>query len=256
MKKAIIFVIIIALLGALGIIGYKTLMGESILGTQSGSGDNSGENGIEHTNGLASKVRVEAVNVRNKTDNIDINNVFPAIKSFSNKEFENSINKQIASNIENYRAEISYMVADIAPEEKLKFYKYVTTYEKHTWGNYLTLVVDQDYQTGGIRSNSWKDIYNIDVSKERIIYLEDIFPATVDFEQEIINEITKQAATKNIKLMGGDGLTKLPTKQKFYIEDGKLYVYFDPSEIAGNVYGALEFEMPFTLNSNGHFEVN
>ena len=55
--------------------------------------------------------------------------------------------------------------------------------------------------------------------------------------------------------MGGDGLQKLPTKQKFYIRDGNLILYFDPSEVAANKYGALEFEMPFEIDSEGYFEV-
>lgn len=256
MKKAVIVVIIIALLGALGFVGYKTFNNQPIIDeNKSGEGGIiSGNDEHNHDDNLASKVRVEAVNVRNITDNIVINNVYPTITSFSNKEFENSINKQIANNIAEYRAEINNIVDDITPEVKL--YKYVTSYKKFTWGNYLTLVVEQDYQTGGIRSNSWKDIYNIDVSRERIVYLEDLFEATVDFEKEIIDEVTRQAGLKNIKLMGGDGLTKLPTKQKFYIQDGKLFIYFDPSEVAGNIYGALEFEMPFELNENGYFKVN
>ena len=55
--------------------------------------------------------------------------------------------------------------------------------------------------------------------------------------------------------MGGDGLKKLPTKQKFYIRDGNLILYFDPSEVAANKYGALEFEMPFEIDAEGFFEV-
>ena len=254
MKKAIIVVIIIALLGTIGFLGYKAFFEE---GEQPESGDKptiiEPSNEHDHDDNLAAKVKVEAVNVRNKTDNIDINNVYPTITSFSNKEFENSINKQIANNIAEYRAEINNMVDDATPDVTL--YKYVTSYKKYTWGNYLTLVVEQDYQTGGIRSNSWKDIYNVDVSRQRIVELSDLFPATIDFEKEIIDEVTKQSEQRGIKLMGGDGLNKLPTKQKFFIQDGRLFIYFDPSEVAGNIYGALEFEMPFTLNENGYFDV-
>ena len=213
----------------------------------------SGEINTPVVQDAAAKVRVEAVTVRNKTDNIDIHNVYPTITSFKNKEFENYINKQIASAIAEYRTEINSMVDDETPDVKL--YKYVTSYTKNTWGNYLTLVVTQDYQTGGIRSNRWKDIYNIDVSTERIIYLADLFEPGVAYENAIISEITRQAALKGYQLMGGEGISKLPTKQKFYIQDGKLIIYFDPAEVAATSYGALEFEMPFTLNNNGFFEV-
>ena len=250
MKKALVFIIIVVIIGALAFVGYKTLHNEPLINPPDG---NHSDEVIQEPTDAASRVRVEAVPVRIKTDNIDINNVYPNITSFTNKEFENSINKQIANSIAEYRNEISAMVDDQTPEVKL--YKYVTTYTKNTWGNYLTLVVEQDYQTGGIRSNSWKDIYNIDVARERIIYLSDLFEATTDYQTAIITEITRQAAVKNYKLMGGDGITKLPSTQKFYIQDGKLIIYFDPAEVAATAYGALEFEMPFVLNSNGYFEV-
>ncbi|MBQ8300074.1 MAG: DUF3298 domain-containing protein [Clostridia bacterium] len=201
-----------------------------------------------------SYVMVEPVTIRNNADHIMIENVYPSITSFSNKEFENYINKTIAANISEYRSEINHMVDDETLVDTI--YTYTTNYEKYVWGDYLTLIVNQDYQTGGIRSNTWKEIYNINIASERIIYLEELFRATVDYEDAIIREITEQAAQKNYVLMGGDGLKKLPMKQKFYIRDGKLVIYYDPSEIAANKYGALEFEMPFTLDSEGFFEIN
>ena len=200
------------------------------------------------------EVKVEPVTIRNNADHITIENVYPSITSFNNKEFENYINKTIATNISEYRNEINQIVDDLTPVDKI--YSYYTNYEQYLWGDYLTLIVNQDYQTGGIRSNKWKEIYNINVATERIIYLEELFRATVDYEDAIISEITEQAAQKNYVLMGGDGLKKLPMKQKFYIREGKLIIYFDPSEVAANRYGALEFEMPFTLDSEGFFEIN
>lgn len=254
MKKFLILIIIVVLIALIGYFSYITFFKPNdIISNENNSGDviNPGTNDDW---GTASKVKVESIKVENRTDHIDIENVYPRITSFTNKEFENSINRQIAENIAGYRQEINSIVDDKTPDVKL--YKYVTSYEKNTWGDYLTLIVSQDYQTGGIRSNTWKEIYNVNAKTERLIYLADLFDATVDFEDEIIEEITTQAAIKNYTIMGGEGITSLPTKQKFYIKDGKLFIYFDPSEIAAATYGALEFEMPFTLNENGHFEVN
>lgn len=200
------------------------------------------------------EVLVEPVTIRNNADHITIENIYPTITSFKNKEFENYINKTIAGNISEYRNEINYIVDDLTQLDKN--YSYHTNYEKYVWGDYLTLIINQDYQTGGIRSNKWKEIYNINIATERIIYLEELFRATADYEEAIIREITEQAAQKNYVLMGGDGLKKLPPKQKFYIRDGKLVIYYDPSEVAANKYGALEFEMPFTIDSDGFFEIN
>ena len=252
MKKALIIAGVVVVCTIIGIVGYNLIFDSQGVKPPITVGGESGDN-ISGSDGLAAKAKVVPVTVRNKTDNISIENVYPTITSFKNKEFENSINKQIANNISAYRAEINYMVDDLTPEVKL--YKYVTDYDKYTWGDYLTLVVNQDYQTGGIRSNKWKDIYNINVKTERLVYLDDLFDATTEYEDAIVAEITKQADAKGYKLMGGDGITKLTTKQKFYIQDGKLVIYFDPSEIAGATYGELTFEMPFTMGSDGYFQI-
>lgn len=179
--------------------------------------------------------------------------IFPAISSFKNKNFEDYINEQIRTVIFSYKDEISTITYEGTPTTA--FYSYKATYDKYTHGDYLSLVVSNDYQTGGIRTNRWKDTYNIDVRQERIIYLGDIFPANVDYEKEIIDEVTRQAEAKNYILMNGLGLTKLDAKQKFYIENEKLIIYFDSAEIAPATYGALQFEMPFTLGEDGKFSV-
>ena len=96
-----------------------------------------------------------------------------------------------------------------------------------------------------MRSNSWKDTYNVDVKRNTEIYLRDLFEPTTDYEEEIIKEINKQASKKNYELVGGNGLSDIPETQKFYIKDKVLVIYFDPAAIAPYVYGELHFEMPF-----------
>ena len=248
MKKIIGILALIVVIATVSIFGYKMIGEEKPIDNPT-----SGDTPVVLGSKLAKDVRIEPVNVNNKADHINIDNRYPSITSFKSKEFENYINKTIAGNIADYRNEINEIVDDYTLD--VKQYSYITDFERYNWGSYLTLVIKQDYQTGGIRSNSWKEIYNIDVSTERIIYLEDIFRATVDYEDAIIAEVTKQAKDRNIVLMGGDGLHKLPTKQKFYIRDGNLIMYFDPSEVAANKYGALEFEMPFEIDEEGYFEV-
>ena len=250
MKKIIAILAVVVVVAAVSIFGYKFITSTDSPTIEPSSGDIVNVN--ENKN-LAAATMIESVPVNNKADHINISNRYPAIRSFKSKEFENYINKTIAANIADYRNEINEMVDDYTLD--VKQYSYITDFERYNWGNYLTLVIKHDYQTGGIRSNQWKEIYNIDVSTERIIYLEDIFRVTVDYEEAIINEITEQAASENVVLMGGEGLKKLPTKQKFYIRDGVLILYFDPSEVAANKYGALEFEMPFKIDADGYFEI-
>lgn len=208
---------------------------------------------ITEIDDIASQVVVEDTIVKNSTDNKFVNCLYPKITSLKKKDFENYINTQIATNIISYIEEIGYIVDDeTLPTE---MYRYVTTYDRYNCKQYLSLVINQDYQTGGIRSNKWKDIYNINVETERIFYLNELFEAGIDFESAIIAEISEQAKERNYEMMGGNGLSKLSTKQKFYIKDDKLVIYFDPSEAAATVFGELHFEMPFLMNDKGYFVI-
>lgn len=253
-KKIILIVIIVAIVAVLAVLVFKTINDNSNINPNP-DGKESGDN-IEtnEDDGLAAKVKIETVKLHNTGDNSYIDCMYPEIRSFDDKEFEEYINNQIAINIMEYRDEIAYMIDDDTLDVTL--YKYTADYDKYTWGDYLTLVVNQDYQTGGIRSNTWKDIYNIDASTERLIYLKDLFEPTVDYETAIVEEVMKQSDDIGYKILGGDGLKKLPTRQQFYIQGGELIIYFDPSEIAANEYGELSFKMPFKLNEDGFFEVN
>lgn len=250
MKKGLIIVLCVVLVVALGVGGFfvwKNMNKTPDIITPSGDDVISEKSLSEQT------VVTPVVVKQNSGTNRAVDAIFPAISSFKNKNFEDYINEQIRTVIFSYKDEISTITYEGTPSTA--FYSYKATYEKYTHGDYLSLVISNDYQTGGIRTNTWKDTYNIDVRNERIIYLEDIFPANVDYEKEIINEVTKQSEAKNYVLMNGLGLTALDVKQKFYIEDNKLIIYFDAAEIAPATYGALQFEMSFTLGEDGKFRV-
>lgn len=250
MKKSLKIVILLILVILLGAIAWMFMDNSDTPGPGPGpiidpipSGDNN----------LASKVVIQDVPIVIKTANKHIDCIYPAITSLEDGEFQNYINTEIAKNVQAYRNEIEFIVDDETPVTSL--YKYETKYHKYTCGNYLSLVIDQNYQTGGIRSNKWKDIYNINAETERLFYLSEIFKVGIDYKTAIIQEINKQAIVQNIELMGGNGLTKIPDKQKFYIKDNKLFIYFAPSEAAATKFGELVFEMPFTMTEEGVFEI-
>ena len=185
-KVILIICVIVVVLAAGGYVAYNMMHSEptppDIIVP---SGD------VEEEKPKAESVVVQDVKVENYTDNRYINCVYPKVTNLTNKEFENYINKQIAMNISEYRNEIEYIIDDeTLPTE---MYRYVTSYSRYNCDKYLSLVIDQDYQTGGIRSNKWKDIYNINVETQRIFYLEDLFEAGAKYEEAIIAEITKQA---------------------------------------------------------------
>ena len=203
---------------------------------------------------IAEKIIVNEYKITNASQNRDIRTSIPKIMNLEDKGFQEYINRKMLQTVSDYQKEIEIMIDDETPATAL--YKYVVSFEKYANDKYLSLVVSNDYQTGGMRSNSWKDTYNICVAEGAIkeVSLKDMFDANANYEAKILEEINTQAGVKNYELVGGNGLANLPDGQKFYIRDGKLVIYFDPAAIAPYVYGELNFEMPFEY-IDGKFKV-
>ena len=227
---------------ALGVVGYFLWKDST-----SGPGEviTSGEETTPKS--LAELTEVTPVTIKEEARGVNriVDVTYPSIQSFKNKNFQKYINDMITKVIFAYRDEINVIVDEETPASNL--YTYTTSYEKYAHGDYLSLIISNDYQTGGIRSNQWKDIYNVDVRTERLLHLSDVFAANVDYENLILEEIKKQSEQNNYVLMNGEGLEQLSENQKFFMKDEKLYIYFDPAEIAPASYGELQFEMPFVL---------
>lgn len=202
----------------------------------------------------AEKILVNPYSITNASKNRDIRTSIPKLINLDDSRFQEYMNKKMLQTVLDYQNEIEVMIDEDTLATTL--YKYVTSYEKYANDIYLSLVVSNDYQTGGMRSNSWKDTYNIDVTKgaNREIFLKDLFAAETDYESEILKVINAKAKATGYELVGGNGLSSLPETQKFYIKEGKLIIYFDPAAIAPYVYGELNFEMPFEY-VNGKFKI-
>ncbi len=193
----------------------------------------------------AEQIVVDTYRITNPSQNRDVRTEIPRILNLDDNRFQEYMNQKMLQTVTDYQNEIEVMIDEDTPSTTL--YKYVVSYEKYANDKYLSLVVSNDYQTGGMRSNSWKDTYNIDVTRgaNKEVFLKDLFPTEIDYKKEILKEVNEQATSKNYELVGGNGLESLPDGQKFYIKDGKLVIYFDPAAIAPYVYGELHFEMPF-----------
>jgi len=190
------------------------------------------------------KTIVEITSTITETQRRNVNVQMPTFKNLTDYTFQEVINKKIADSINPYVNEI----AIVADESISKQYKYNVTYERYNNGNYVSIVVLQNYYTGGMRSNVWKDTYTIDVVSNKEMSLADICDST-NYKEIIVKEVNKQAKEKDINLVAGQGLVDIPDTQRFYIKDKKLFIYFEPASIAPYLDGEMHFEMPFKFEN-------
>ena len=75
-----------------------------------------------------------------------------------------------------------------------------------------------------------------------------------NYKEIIVKEINKQAVDKKLNLVAGNGLSNIPDTQRYFIKEGRLFIYFEPASIAPYLDGEMIFEMPFKF-VNGKFIV-
>lgn len=212
------------------------------------------------------KMLSETIVVRDsvtKTDtqkrNVDVK--MPAFDNLTDYSFQQTINQKIASSIDPYINEIRIVAEEGAPATAI--YRYNVSYERYNNDDYVSLVVQQNYSTGGLklnvwadglRSNVWKDTYTVDVKNNRELTLADVC-SSKEYKKIIIAEVNRQAKERDIELIAGNGLENIPNTQRFYIKDKKLYIYFEPASIAPYLDGEIHFEMPFEF-VDGKFLMN
>ncbi len=206
-----------------------------------------------------------AINDTKKTPNVgkvSVNAVLPLFdevestddnaRSLSDLSFAEEINNEILDLFKNYSDEIVLFKDGVSYDDdkndviKNKMYKLYTNYDRYNNGSIISLVINMDYDTYGLRSNKWKEVFNIDVEKNKKVSLSDLFSST-SYKEGIVSEINRQAKEKNLDLIELDGVKTIPDNQKFYIKDNKLVIYFENSAISKS---ELEFTMPFEFSES------
>ena len=212
------------------------------------SGDSSGEI-IELS--AAEKTEITTVLTKTNTQRRDVNVQMPAFMNLNNYSFQETINKEIADSINPYINEIAIVADESLPSTSR--YKYTVEYERYNNDDYVSVILSQNYYTGGLRSNAWKDTYTVDVVRNKKLSLEDICSSD-NYKEIIVKEINKQAVDKKLNLVAGNGLSNIPDTQRYFIKEGRLFIYFEPASIAPYLDGEMIFEMPFKF-VNGKFIV-
>ncbi len=215
----------------------------------------------EDTRPLVQKAEIRTAEYKISGKNFNCEILRPEFVNLPDEEAEHEINVEINKAIEPYIKEIDVVSEGLTDSDtanadfETKSFFYNVIYDRYDTEPYVSLIISQDYYTGGLRSNKWKDMYTIDLDELKIISLKDLCEIDVfaNFKRRIVDEINKQAEAANITLMGGPGLLSISDSQKFYIKDGELYIYFEAGLIAPYQNGELSFKMPFQLNGK-YFE--
>lgn len=140
--------------------------------------------------------------------------------------------KEAQSFLEDFELDESNFVADASFEVK-----------KNT-PNTISILVKYYKYSGGAHGYYEYVPYNIDLRNGNNLLLKEIFKTEVDYKTIIDKEIEKQIKELGKKDKDLDKIYDfygIKENQKFYLEDGKIVIYFDLYDIAPYAMGIPEF---------------
>lgn len=205
------------------------------------------------TDEIVANIDTQTISNKDKYINSVIN--IPIIMT-NNKDIEKNINYKIRNEIMNFynasKEEAKAFLKD-NPDEEGKFVANVDFEVKKNSNNMLSILVTYYKYSGGAHGEYKNVAYNIYMKNGKFLDLNELFKDDIDYKSVINNEIRKQIedmAKKDPENVGIYQFTSINDKQKFYIQDNNIVIFFDLYEIAPYAAGIPEFRI--NINTISH----
>ena len=196
------------------------------------------------TSNIIANIDTQTITKNNKYINSIIN--IPIIM-IDNKDISKHINDEITNSIMKFFNESQKQAEEYnnaLPEVENKFVANVDFDVKKNSDNILSILIKYYKFAGGAHGYYENVAYNIDIRNGNFLTLGDLFKEDIDYKNAINEEIRIQIE----ELIKSDEQNKgvyefksIEDKQKFYIQDDNLVVYFDLYDIAPYAAGIPEF---------------
>ncbi|MEG2868842.1 MAG: DUF3298 and DUF4163 domain-containing protein [Terrisporobacter sp.] len=186
----------------------------------------------------------------NKYLTIDV--TIPQIDGLSDKEVEKVINKKILNFTSVWISDVKEIAneyyGDINNIEPRFPYQLISKYIIKRQNKILSFYIDYYQFTGGAHGITNRVNYNIDINTGKEMLLKDLFSDEYEYEKIINNEIEKQIAQNpDNYFIGKDGFNGINEKQKYFMDEENIILFFNEYEIAPYAAGIPEFKIPIKL---------
>lgn len=204
------------------------------------------KNKIEVFNSNFFFISVNKEEVKNENKYLKSNLEIPIVNS-GNSKIDEEVNKKIKSDILNFYDKSLKEAQNFLEDFDLEESNFVAdaSYEvKKNTPNVISILVKYYKYSGGAHGYYEYIPYNIDLKDGNNVSLKDIFKSEEEYKTVINKEIDNQIKELGKKEKDLDKIYDfygVKENQKFYLEDGKIVIYFDLYEIAPYAAGIPEF---------------
>jgi hypothetical protein len=199
------------------------------------------------------KIKVTELKLKEETLWFRSNLSIPVVSGLKDKITEAKINNIFKEHAVKVKVEIEKAARD-AYENTKNFsdtgphkYNVETSYKVRYEGKkLLSITVMYELYTGGAHGLEILKGYTFDLETGNLLNLSDLFSQDFNYSEVIGTEVLNQMKLQPQDYLQFDEsvIKKITGDHQFYLEDGKLVIYFDEYEIAPYSAGIPEFRIP------------
>lgn len=192
------------------------------------------------------KIKTQSVTREYETDYSTVKAEIISFVNLSDKEFEERLNNDISSDIES--ALVAFDTKSQGSAENLKMGNkcvFETQWqEKNNCNDFASLIEERYTYSGGAHGETVRLTRNIDTAANKEIKLHDLFEDSGYMEalNRMINEEVQKNAEEYSDLWEKPQI-KDSNQKDFYIEKGKLVIYYQPYDLSYFARGFVEFRL-------------
>lgn len=192
---------------------------------------------------VENKLTVSSVSYDEDTKQASIHLKYPQLSGTGNTELEQSVNETFKKDIDQFRDSIDKQVQKIkAGEDRLPYEftsNYLITYNQQ---GVLSLLTEHYEYTGGAHGYTVRKGYTFSLKDGKLLKLEDLFGENPDYLKQLNNKLKAKLKASPDYFGGFEGLREQPD---FYLQSGRLKIFFQLYDIMPYSSGFPEFSFPF-----------
>ncbi len=167
---------------------------------------------------------------------------YPQISGLTNADAQQSINDTLKQTSTKFVAEAEEQIANKGAEEERPYEydaNYIVTYNQN---GVLSLITTQYAYTGGAHGMTYRQAFTFSLKDGKRLLLGDLFGANPNYKKELNTKLSKLIKASDGYL---GGFTGLNTEKYFYLQDGKVVLFFQLYEYTAYAWGFPEFTFSF-----------
>lgn len=199
-------------------------------------------------------VKVISKDMKLTSELFDINIRAPQLQGLKNQNAEKKINDDIMEDVQEIKKDLEKDAREDFEEykkrgRKFRPYSIKGDYKvKYNKENILSLYMTYSEYTGEAHPVTESESLNLNIRTGKKLKLKDFFKPNQDYKKIIEREIITQI-NQNKEKFYDDAIKKVKSEidesdLDFYVEDGKLVIYFEEYEIAPHSSGIPKFKIP------------